>query len=482
MDYGQVIASLFERHRSVQTAGFSPDAYKPGIGQMLDYAAFLGNPERSFRSIHVAASGSRTGLYTSPHLIDFRERIKVIERPGDCGSQNFASLIPPTALRLWAPPVHAATGGHGSETLSVPGPSDWCRMIPEEEVMEFLEKYDRDGLSFFEVTTGMAFWWFARQGVDYAVIETGLGGRLDSTNVITPEISVITSIGLDHCALLGGTRAEIAAEKAGIFKPGVPALVWGRDPETQPVFERIAAEKGSPLHYAEDYAVPQGLAPDLDGPCQEMNLRTVWAALSILGISGTEEGIRCAARMTGFRGRWEVLSRKPLVICDIAHNPPALAENFSRLRRLSGLSGGVGGNAPRPLGVQGDSSLTASAVGGNAPRPLGVQGDWECLHSRPLLVVYGAMADKDVAGIAALMPQEAEYYLVAPAGERAMPVKDLALKLKNLNFTESGSVAAGVEAALSRADALARDGLDPIVYIGGSTFVVAEAVSYLGSV
>jgi dihydrofolate synthase/folylpolyglutamate synthase len=455
MDYGQVIASLFERHRSVQTAGFSPDAYKPGIGQMLDYAAFLGNPERRFRSIHVAgtngkgsvctmlaaalaASGSRTGLYTSPHLIDFRERIKVIERPGDCGSQNFASLIPPTALRLWAPPVHAATGGHGSDTLSVPGPSDWCRMIPEEEVVEFLEKYDRDGLSFFEVTTGMAFWWFARQGVDYAVIETGLGGRLDSTNVITPEISVITSIGLDHCALLGGTRAEIAAEKAGIFKPGVPALVWGRDPETQPVFERIAAEKGSPLHYAEDYAVPQGLAPDLDGPCQEMNLRTVWAALSILGISGTEEGIRCAARMTGFRGRWEVLNRKPLVICDIAHNPPALAENFSRLR----------------MG----------------------------LRSRPLLVVYGVMADKDIGSIVALMPQEAEYFLVAPAGERAMPVKDLALKLKNLNFTESGSVAAGVEAALSRADALARDGLDPIVYIGGSTFVVAEAVSYLGSV
>ena len=478
MDYGQVIASLFERHRSVQTAGFSPDAYKPGIGQMLDYAAFLGNPERRFRSIHVAgtngkgsvctmlaaalaASGSRTGLYTSPHLIDFRERIKLIVRPGD--NEDFRTVAARGRVNGRGPQAERSGRDERSEVLKsvVPRPDGWYEMIPEEEVVEFLEKYDRDGLSFFEVTTGMAFWWFARQGVDYAVIETGLGGRLDSTNVITPEISIITSIGLDHCALLGGTRAEIAAEKAGIFKPGVPALVWGRDPETQPVFERIAAEKGSPLHYAEDYAVPQGLAPDLDGPCQEMNLRTVWAALSILGISGTEEGIRCAARMTGFRGRWEVLSRKPLVICDIAHNPPALAENFSRLRRLSGLSGGVGGNAPRPLGVQGDR---------------------ECLHSRPLLVVYGAMADKDVAGIAALMPQEAEYYLVAPAGERAMPVKDLALKLKNLNFTESGSVAAGVEAALSRADALARDGLDPIVYIGGSTFVVAEAVSYLGSV
>ena len=454
MDYGQVIASLFERHRSVQTAGFSPDAYKPGIGQMLDYAGFLGNPQRRFRSIHVAgtngkgsvctmlaaalaASGSRTGLYTSPHLIDFRERIKLIVRPGD--NEDFRTVAARGRVNGRGPQAERSGRDERSEVLKsfVPRP-DECKMIPEEAVVEFLERYDRDGLSFFEVTTGMAFWWFAEQEVDYAVIETGLGGRLDSTNIITPEISVITSIGLDHCALLGNTRAEIAAEKAGIFKPGVPALVWGRDPETQPVFERIAAEKGSPLHFAEDYTLPDGLASDLEGPCQDLNIRTVWAALAILGISGTEEGIRCAARMTGFRGRWEVLSRKPLVICDIAHNPPALAENFARLR----------------MG----------------------------LRRRPLLVVYGAMADKDVSSIAALMPQEAEYFLVAPQGERAMPVKDLALKLKNLNFTESGSVAAGVEAALSRASALAGEGLDPIVYIGGSTFVVAEAVSYLGSV
>ena len=339
-------------------------------------------------------------------------------------------------------------------------------MIPEEAVVAFLERYDREGLSFFEVTTGMAFWWFAEQEVDVAVIETGLGGRLDSTNIITPEISIITSIGLDHCALLGSTRAEIAAEKAGIFKPGVPALVWGRDPETQPVFERIAAEKGSPLYFAEDFSVPEGLASDLEGPCQDINLRTVWAALSILGISGTEDGIRSAARMTGFRGRWEVLSQKPLTICDIAHNPPALAVNFRRLRLLSGLSGGGGGNAPRPLGVQGDKKGHAG----------------EACPCRPLLVVYGAMADKDVSSIAELMPPEAEYFLVAPKGERAMPVKDLALKLKNLNFTESGTVAAGVDDALERARALAESGSDPIVYIGGSTFVVSEAVSYLESI
>lgn len=316
-------------------------------------------------------------------------------------------------------------------------------MIPEEAVVEFLDRYDREGLSFFEVTTGMAFWWFAEQEVDVAVIETGLGGRLDSTNIILPEISVITSIGLDHCALLGSTRAEIAAEKAGIIKPGVPALVWGRDPETQPVFEHIAAEKGSPLHYAEDFPVPEGLASDLEGPCQDVNLRTVWAALSILGVSGTEDGIRSAARLTGFRGRWEILCRNPLAICDIAHNPPALEVNFRRLKSLS--------------------------VPAEGP-------------ARPLLIVYGAMADKDVRSIVELMPPEAEYFLVAPKGERAMPVKDLALKLKNLNFTESGTVAAGVDDALRRARVLAGSGSDPIVYIGGSTFVVSEAVSYLESV
>ena len=456
MDYKKVIESLFERHRSVQTAGFTGDAYKPGIAQMVDYAAFLGDPQKRFRSIHVAgtngkgsvcsmlaaalaSNGLRTGLYTSPHLLDFRERIKIIERPGDDGLQNFASLIPPTS---WAPPVHVATGGHSSEGLFVPRPSEtWYRMIPEEAVGEYLEKYDREGLSFFEVTTGMAFWWFAEQKVDVAVIETGLGGRLDSTNIITPEISIITSIGLDHCALLGATRAEIAAEKAGIFKPGVPALVWGRDPETQPVFERIAAEKGAPLYYAEDFPVPEGLVSDLDGPCQDLNIRTVWAALSILGISGGEEGISAAARLTGLRGRWEILCDNPLTICDIAHNPPALAVNFARLASLCGGS-----------------------------------------PSRPLIIVYGAMKDKDVAGIAGLMPKKAEYFLVAPEGNRSMSVKDLALKLKNLNFTESGSVAAGVEAALSRARALAEGGFDPVVYIGGSTFVVAEAVSYMESV
>ena len=449
--YNKTVERLFERHRSVQTAGFSSDAYKPGLEQMFDYARFLGNPQQEWRGVHVAgtngkgsvcsmlsaalsAAGFKTGLYTSPHLVDFRERMKL--------------LVPPDRVLM-----------------------PEAEMISEAAVCDFLEHYDREGLSFFEVTTGMAFKWFADSKVDVAVIETGLGGRLDSTNIITPLISIITSIGLDHCALLGGTRAEIAAEKAGIFKPGVPALVWGRDPETQPVFEKAAAEVGCPLFFAEDYSVPEDFPPlDLTGPCQEENLRTVIAALTILQRdpqfvvaqrveqkylpeTGEEEidksltnsdlcftdvlspivqqAIAAAGRITGLRGRWEIVLRDPLTICDIAHNPPALAVNFARLST-----------------------------------------------HRPLLVVFGAMADKDEESIAGILPQDAEYFLVQPHTPRAMSTSDLALKLKRNCFSVQPSVAAGVQAALERAKLLP----DPIIYIGGSTYVVSEAISYLESI
>ena len=449
-DYNSIVASMFERHRSVQTAGFSGSAYKPGLEQMRDYAASLGNPEQAFRSIHVAgtngkgsvcsmlaaaiaARGLRTGLYTSPHLLDFRERIKLVTLTGDRSLYRRTSAsLHPSHLFEAGP---SRSRGHGRPRFSGqrPGPGEGAAMIPEEAVCAFMERYDREGLSFFEVTTGMAFKWFADSAVDVAVIETGLGGRLDSTNIITPELSIITSIGLDHCELLGNTRAEIAAEKAGIFKPGVPALVWGRDPETAPVFTRIAAEKGSPLYFAEDYTVPDGLQPDLSGPCSELNLRTVIAALSILGDDSPDlEAVCSAARITGLHGRWEQLLADPPVICDIGHNPPALEHNFARL----------------------------AAMG------------------RHMLVVYGVMADKDIDSIVHFMPQQAEYFLTAPATPRAMGVKDLALKLKNLNFTESGSVARGVQDALLRA----RELPDPVVYIGGSTFVVSEALSYFQGV
>ena len=420
--YGRAVAALFGRHRSVQSAGFSPDAYKPGLDAIRSYAAFLGNPQCSFRCIHVAgtngkgsvcslmaaalaSTGLKVGLYTSPHLLTFRERIKIIEGSG-------------------------------------------FRMVPEEYVVRFIERYDRRDLTFFEITTGMAFRYFADEKVDVAVIETGLGGRLDSTNIITPLISIVTSIGLDHCDLLGDTRAEIAAEKAGIFKPGVPALVWGRDEETSPVFERIAAAAGAPLSYAEDRPLPewcpQASELDLRGPCQELNLRTAAAALSCvcrdLPGAPVRDALCSAGRITGLRGRWEPLCDNPPVICDIGHNPPALEANFSRLSELRHAIGSGGG--------------------------------------ADLLIVYGVMADKDIDTIAGLLPRDAEYFLVAPDTPRALPVSDLALKLKTLKHSECTSVADGVRKAMDRAAGLAAEGVRAVVYIGGSTYVVSEAISY----
>ena len=250
--YEGLLKDLFSRHPSVQTSGFTAGAYKPGLSGMLRFDAALGHPSRGFRSIHVAgtngkgsvcsllasalaARGLCVGLYTSPHLTDFRERIKTVTDGG-------------------------------------------FEMIPRDEVLRFLQEEDLEGLSFFEITTGLAFRHFAQRQVDIAVIETGLGGRLDSTNILTPELSVVTSIGLDHCALLGDTRAKIAAEKAGIFKPGVPALCGQRDEQTAPVFEAHAAAVPCPLFWAEDFDA-ELFPTDLGGPCQDANLRTVLAAL-----------------------------------------------------------------------------------------------------------------------------------------------------------------------------------------------------------
>jgi len=441
--YSELIEELFRKHQSVQASGFTVESYKPGLSRMLELDAALGGPSSRFKSVHVAgtngkgsvcslltaalAMGASVGLYTSPHLLDFRERIKLVQ------------------------------GGSFS-----------C--ISREEVWDFLKSHGDllEGCSFFEITTAMAFWWFALQRVDVAVIETGLGGRLDSTNIITPELSIITSIGLDHCAILGDTRAKIAAEKAGIFKPGVPALVAARDPEIAPVFEAAARTSGSPLYWADAFDFPGAISADgiaslaaeldLQGPCQDVNLRTVLAALKILAASsclpgsgaatgsihpgaelasdGTCSGftavgaLRHAAHITGFRGRWERLSETPEVIADIGHNPPALQFNFNKLHSLG----------------------------------------------RPLIIVYGVMADKDLAGIAPFMPSEATYILVSPATPRALPadaLQDSLRKLRpDLDAVTAPDVATGVRTALD----LALDATGPLIYIGGSTFVVAEAL------
>ena len=397
--YNRLLDELFARHPSVQNTGFSTGAYKPGLEGMSRFEEALGYPSRGFRSIHVAGTngkgsvssmlaaglagtGLRVGLYTSPHLTDFRERIKLI------------------------------------------GPDGWS-MIPKETVFRFLTEQDLEGLSFFEITTGLAFQWFAAEQVVIAIIEVGLGGRLDSTNILTPELAVVTSIGLDHCALLGDTRAAIAGEKAGIFKPGVPALCGQYDAETAPVFEQRAAELPCPLFFAEDFDV-EPFDTDLTGPCQEANIRTALAAFELLGVRPDRAALAATAARTGLRGRWERLQEDPEVICDIGHNPPALEINFRRLRE----------------------------------------------SGRPLVIVFGIMADKDLDGIRLLMPPDAKYFAVAPRSDRALPAEALAARLQGLDCTPCGSVEDGVRQALDAAKSISGS----ILYIGGSNFVVAEAI------
>ena len=412
---------------------------------MEAFCEALGHPERAFKSIHVAGTngkgsvasllasalagvGLRTGLYTSPHLVDFRERARIIS-------------------------------------------GDTFDLIPKDYVFDFLTAWkpyfvDHD-LSFFEITTGLAFKWFADTGVDAAVIETGLGGRLDSTNVITPELALVTTIGLDHCALLGNTLEAIAGEKAGIFKPGVPALVGESGPEIDPVFDDKAwmlcpltyADKVRPSlwHRRQDILKKMDLQADV----QEKNLRTVLAAVDILkqipgfkALADTEgvlAGITGAARRTGFRGRWERLSDLPFVICDIGHNPQALRYNFDQLRRYV-----------------------------------------EEGRCSSLIIVYGIMADKDLDSILPLMPVDATYFFTAPQTARALPAGELLKRYTafqggkpSLRTYSADTVRQAVQMALQLVQTLSQQTnrsasaskpVPPLVFIGGSAFVVAEAL------
>ncbi|MCQ2154119.1 MAG: bifunctional folylpolyglutamate synthase/dihydrofolate synthase [Bacteroidales bacterium] len=401
--YSAAVADLFGKHRSVQAAGFTGDAYKPGLDGMCALDAALGSPSRSLRAVHVAgtngkgsvcsmiaaslaAEGYRVGLYTSPHLLDFRERMKVVTASG-------------------------------------------FTMIPKERVWEFLQDVSLEGLSFFEITTGLAFLWFREMEVDWAVVEVGLGGRLDSTNILTPAISVITSIGLDHCAIFGDTVEKIAFEKAGIFKKGVPALVWGHNPVTDPVFARVAAGTGAVLHFAEDCGRGDLLGRmDLKGPCQKSNLSTTLSALALLGHIPSEDGIIRAAEMTGLEGRWQEMTvNGRRLILDIGHNPAAIAVNFS--------------------------GCEAAAV------------------------VYGVMADKDVDAIAALLPASPRYFLVAPQTDRALPAQELKDRLAGLRPELVAESCAGVAEGLAAALESTPEG--ETIYVGGSAFVVAEALAAL---
>lgn len=416
VEYEEKLSAIFRRFPSVQNSSFA-DAYKPGLDRMREFAALLGNPQDRYRTIHVAgtngkgsvssmlasvlmAKGYRTGLYTSPHLVDFRERMKVDGQ-----------------------------------------------MPPKEWVYAFLTEYDgvfaRLDLSFFEITTGMALKWFAEQGCDRAVVEVGLGGRLDSTNIITPQLSVITSIGLDHCAYLGNTLGEIAAEKAGIFKDDVPAVIGEVLPETLAVF--LDKARG-PLYFADPSGadLPEGM--DLRGDCQRKNLATVLKCLEVLGIEPDMEAICRTAARTGLRGRWEKIHDNPLVICDIGHNAAALGPNFRQLESLG----------------------------------------------RPTTIIYAVMADKDLDSIIPLMPTAAKYIFVTPPTPRALPAGQILERVKAFRARRAGSdghTRCGTDSGtpelraipdVSEAIAAALEESSPsdVIYIGGSTFAVTEAVKY----
>ena len=458
-DYQEMIDALFCRFPSFQKVGSG--AYKPGLGNMEFMDQLLGHPHKKYKVIHVAGTngkgsvsnmlasalssmGYKVGLYTSPHILDFRERIRVC----DSGSVS---------------------------------------LIPKQDVWNFVRQwqdtFDHVDMSFFEITTSMALQWFADQEVDYVVLETGLGGRLDSTNIVTPVLSVITNIGLDHCDLLGETLQEVAFEKAGIIKPCVKVVVGESSPETDAVFERkvLYTNLPEPAFMGNRAAIMSLLTfadkvepslwdrherilaeMDLKGSYQRKNLRTVLAALDALEIScgtstlsaenlggGIAEAIIHAAERVGFHGRWEQVSESPRVICDIGHNEHGLKYNFAQLEAM--LQAG------------------------------------ECTD---LIILYGSVSDKDVDAVMRLMPRDAKYVFTQANGKRALPAESV--REKYLTFCtqtgrqpgtvwccphvrEAARVAYDEAARLCNADPSAR----PLIYVGGSTYVVSEFISQM---
>ncbi len=437
--YQDMINDLFQRFPSFGKVG--KEAYKPGIDNMVFFDQLLGSPHKSYKTIHVAgtngkgsvsnmlastlaAGGLRVGLYTSPHILDFRERMRYRD-------DSTGELV----------------------------------MISQEEVWGFVNKwsesFDHLGLSFFEITTAMALWWFNEKKVDVAIIETGLGGRLDSTNIITPILSVITNIGLDHCDILGDSLGEIAFEKAGIIKPLVPVVVGESSDEidevfnmkvlytnlSQPEFMGDRSRIMALLTFADKVRadVPK-LSMDLGGEYQVVNLRTVMAALQVIQQRGLirpgwvdsthlNSALETTAARMGFRGRWEAtVFRGVRMISDIGHNAHGLRYNF------------------RQLGAMLDSGEVSQ-----------------------LIMVFGVVSDKDVDSIFPLLPRGASLIFTKAAGARAMPVESLVGKY--LAWAGEGAQVAGVCGTVGEAMDLAAElaGEGALIYVGGSTFVVSEA-------
>lgn len=402
MNYRQTLDWMFEKLPMYQNIG--QKAYKKDLHNIGVFLKELHQPHKNFKTIHLAGTngkgstssmiasvlqeaGYKVGLYTSPHLKDFRERIKI----------------------------------NGKE-------------ISEQYVVDFIAKYhlflNQTQLSFFEMTVGMAFNYFKDCKVDVAVIEVGLGGLLDATNVISPLVSIITNISLDHTNILGNSIKEIAYQKAGIIKKNTPVVVGQYTDETKNVFTQVAHEKNAKIYFASD-CIEKPLVSDLKGNYQEYNIKCAMQSIDVLRdfftISETaeKEGFLNVVKNTNLKGRWQQMSQNPLIIADTAHNKDGLLQTMKQVKALD---------------------------------------------FKNLFIVFGVLNDKNLEDIVALLPKNAFYFFCAPAVQRAMNVEVLADKMSVFGF--KGKVCASVAEAYFEAkqNALVED----MIYIGGSTFVVAE--------
>lgn len=422
MNYEETLDYLYNSAPLFQHIG--KDAYKEGLDNTHRLDEYFGHPHHRFRTIHVAgtngkgscshtlaailqSAGYKTGLYTSPHLVDFRERIRI---NGEPVSQSF--------------------------------------------VVDFVERhrafFEPLHPSFFELATAMAFHYFATEGVDVAIIEVGLGGRLDCTNIIRPDLCLITNISFDHVQFLGNTLAKIAAEKAGIMKEGIPVVIGETTPETRAVFSEHANTVHSPIVFAEDeellhdaridehgkriyqtadYANLEG---ELGGLCQLKNTRTLLAAIRQLKQmdyriteADVRRGFAQVCELTGLMGRWQKLSEHPTLICDTGHNTGGITYIVEQLRHQT----------------------------------------YECLH-----IVLGMVNDKDISGVLELLPRNATYYFTRASVKRALPEEELqAMAIKaGLKGNAYPNVKAAVDAA--KKEASEKD----FIFVGGSSFVVAD--------
>ncbi|MDO4801066.1 MAG: folylpolyglutamate synthase/dihydrofolate synthase family protein [Prevotellaceae bacterium] len=414
MSYKDYTNYLFSQVPMFQNVG--KDAYKEGLENTNILDEHFGHPHRKFHTIHVAGTngkgscshtiasvlqeaGYKVGLFTSPHLVDFRERIRI----------------------------------NG-------------KMISEKYIMDFIDEekkfFEPLHPTFFELTTAMAFKWFAEQGIDVAVIEVGLGGRLDCTNIINPDLSIITNISFDHTSLLGDTLSKIASEKAGIIKYRTPVIIGERHHETQGVFIATAYSQKSKIIFAEDKSFEtEKYKFELQGLYQKKNLKTILTALfemkdhipyyNKISESDIKHGLQKVTENTGLSGRWQTLEKKPLTICDTGHN------------------------------VGGFQFLSQQIV------------EQPCKLRR---IVFGMVNDKDINGVLALLPKNAIYYFTQASVRRAMPAEEL--KKAAHKYRLSGNCFPNVRTAYVQAQKDADK--DDFIFVGGSSFIVADLLTFLG--